>query len=110
MANGKRDVKEMGNARDLVYSVVESNIQDALTNANYEIVGRGVEGLILRDKQTDLYVVVKAIAKAIDFDAEDAMEAYQDAANKAVLRAEKSKAKAAKDIAKRAKAKEEDAQ
>lgn len=120
----KRSVKEMGVARETVYGVVGSvGFEAMLAEIGYEVTGRGDEGLILRDKEADTYVVLKAIAKSADFDAEDAMEAYVDkiakaearvkeaAAKKAKREAEKeakAKAKAEKEAAKEAEVKEED--
>lgn len=103
----KRNVKEMNMAREAVYGVLNIGLENEVGNIGYEVVGRATEGLILRDVHTDLYVVVKAIAKAIDFDAEDAMAEYEEKAVKAAEKAAKAKAKAEKDKAKRAKEKEE---
>ena len=103
----KRNVKEMNTSRELVYEVVGTALEGAVAGVDYEVVGRATEGLILRDVNTDLYMVVKVVAKAIDFDAEDAMEEYAEKAVKAAEKAEKAKAKAEKDKAKRAKDKEE---
>lgn len=102
----KRNVKEMNVARETVYEVLGASLEANLGAVGYEVVGRATEGLILRDVNTDLYVVVKAVAKALEFDAEDAMEEYAEKAVKAAEKEAKSKAKAEKDKAKRAKEKE----
>lgn len=102
MANGKRDVKEMAIARETIYGVIEAV---NLEGVNYELVGRATEGLVMRDRDTDEYVVVKVIAKASDFDAFDALDEFEEKAAKAKEKVEKANAKAAKDKAKREKTK-----
>lgn len=104
----KRNVKEMNVARETVYEVLGTALEANLADVGYEVVGRATEGLILRDVNTDLYVVVKAVAKSLEFDAEDAMEEFAEKAVKAAEKEAKAKAKAEKDIAKRAKDKEKD--
>lgn len=103
----KRNVKEANVAREIIYGVVENKVGAAVAEVNYEMVGRATEGIIFRDIENDTYVVVKVIAKGIEFDAEDAMDEYNEKAVKAAEKVAKAKAKAEKDIAKRAKDKAE---
>ena len=102
----KRNVKEANVARETIYGVIEE-VGATVGAVGYEMVGRATEGIIFRDVANDTYVVVKAIAKGIDFDAEDAMEEFEEKAVKAAEKVAKAKAKAEKDIAKRAKDKAE---
>ena len=106
MENNKRSVKEAAVARENVYEVL-AEMETNFAPIGYEVVGRATEGLILRDKETDLYVVVRAVAKAIDFDAEDAMEEFVEKAEKAKEKKEKAAEKAKKDKEKRKKKAEE---
>lgn len=106
----KRNVKEANVARETIYGVVETMVGAAVAEVGYEMVGRATEGIIFRDVANDTYVVVKAIAKGLEFDAEDAMDEYEEKAVKAAEKVAKAKAKAEKDIAKRAKDKAEKAE
>lgn len=106
----KRNVKEAAIARETVYGVIEDHAEAMFDAVNYEFVGMATEGMILRDKGNDTYIVLKAIAKAVDFDAEDAMEEYAEKQTKAIEREQKKAAKVAKakaDKAKKEKEKEE---
>ena len=102
MANLKRNVKEAATSRDMIYDTIGA--VNGFEGVGYEIVGRATEGLILRDKENDTYIVVKAIAKALDFDAFDAIDEYEEKAVKAAEKVAKATEKAAKDKAKREKA------
>ena len=106
----KRNVKEAAIARAIVYGAIEGNADAMFGAVNYEFVGMATEGMILRDKANDTYIVLKAIAKAVDFDADDAMEEYAEKQAKAIEREQKKAAKVAKakaDKAKKEKEKEE---
>ena len=106
----KRNVKEAAIARETIYGVIEGHAEAMFGPVDYEFVGMATEGAILRDKATDTYIVLKAIAKAVDFDADDAMEEYAEKQTKAIEREQKKAAKVAKakaDKAKKEKEKEE---
>lgn len=107
METAKRNVKEAAIAREAVYAFITDATVDAIDAIAYEFVGRATEGLIYRDIDADTYVVVKAVAKGLEFDAEDAMAEFEEKAAKAIEKVAKAKAKAEKDIAKRAKDKAE---
>ena len=106
----KRNVKEAAIARETIYGVIEGHAEAMFGPVDYEFVGMATEGAILRDRATDTYIVLKAIAKSVDFDAEDAMEEYAEKQTKAIEREQKKAAKVAKakaDKAKKEKEKEE---
>lgn len=107
METAKRNVKEAAIAREAIYAVIVDATDEVIGEAGYEFVGRATEGLIFRDVVADTYVVVKAVAKGLEFDAEDAMDEFEEKAAKAIEKVAKAKAKAEKDIAKRAKDKAE---
>jgi hypothetical protein len=67
----------------------------------YEFVGYGTEGGIFLNKETDQYVVVKAVAKKEGYDAFEDMDAQEEKEAKAREREEKRKAKAEKAKAKK---------
>lgn len=62
----------------------------------YEFVGFGTEGAIFLNKESDQYVVVKAIAKKDGYDSEEDMEAQAEKERKAEEREAKRKEKAIK--------------
>lgn len=99
----KRDVKQSAIERDTLYEALQN--VTAFEENNYEVVGRATEGIVVRNREEDTYMVVKVIAKALDFDAFDAIDEYAEKAVKAQEKADKAKAKAAKDKAKREEAK-----
>ena len=103
MVKIKRDVKEAAEAREMAYDIVSEATDTMFLDAGYEIVGRATEGLIVRDRDEDTYLVVKVIAKQLDFDAEDAMEEYEEKQARAKDRVEKAAKKKADLAAKRAK-------
>lgn len=106
----KRNVKEAAVARGIIYGVIEGQADAMFGPVDYEFVGMGTEGAILRDRTADTYIVLKAIAKGLDFDADDAMEEYAEKQARAIEREQKKAAKAAKakaDKAKKEKEKEE---
>ena len=110
MVKIKRDVKEAAEAREMAYDIVQEATDAMFLDAGFEIVGRATEGLIVRDRDADTYLVIKAIAKQLDFDAEDAMEEYEEKQERAKDRIEKAAKKKADLAAKRAKVAKEKAE
>ena len=110
MTNIKRDVKEAAEAREMAYDIVQTATDQMFLDTGFEIVGRATEGLIVRDRDADTYLVIKAIAKQLDFDAEDAMEEYAEKQERAKEREAKAAKKKADLEARRAKAAKEKAE
>lgn len=110
MTSIKRDVKEAAEAREMAYDIVQTATDQMFLDTGFEIVGRATEGLIVRDRDADTYLVIKAIAKQLDFDAEDAMEEYAEKQERAKEREAKAAKKKADLEARRAKAAKEKAE
>lgn len=80
---------------------------DQIKVDGYEFVGFGTEGGIFLNKDTDQYVIVKAVAKKEGYDAWEDIEAQEEKEAKALKREEKRKAKAEKAKAKKKEKEEE---
>lgn len=94
----KRDMKEMKVAREKLYAQVAGIDFGAI---GYEMVGMGKEGFIVKDAETGLYAELKVVAKGLGFDAEDALQAYEDSRQRELDRKAKHDEKVAKAEAKR---------
>ena len=101
----RRDVKEMAVARETLYGEIVRDVDFAAVN--YLAVGMGKDGFIVQDVATGLYAQIKVVAKGLEFDAEDALQEYEDARVKAAEKKAKHDEKVAKELAKKAKAKAE---
>ncbi len=101
----RRDVKEMAVARETLYGEIVRDLD--LAAVGYAAVGMGKEGFIVQDVATGLYAQIKVVAKGLTFDAEDALQEYQEAQERAAEKRAKHEEKVAKELAKKAKAKEE---
>ena len=104
--DNKRPVKDMDVAREKFYAYIVENA-DAIEQAiGVKFIGRAVEGVIFQDMETGYADVMRVIAKQAGYDAEDAVDEYNEkqvakenkAAEKA-LKVEKAKAKKEKEKA-----------
>ena len=96
----RRSPVESAHARETVYGIIAATAD--FEASGYQFMGMGTEGLLLKDLETGFIVVLKAVAKATDF---DALEDIEEAIRK---REEASKAKAEKEAKKAKKAKKEE--
>ena len=101
----RRDVKEMAVARETLYGELVRDLN--LEAVGYAPVGMGKEGFIVQDVATGLYAQIKVVAKGLNFDAEDALQEYEEARVRAAEKKAKHDEKVAKELAKREKAKAE---
>ena len=101
----RRDVKEMAVARETLYGELVRDLN--LEAVGYVAVGMGKEGFIVQDAETGLYAQIKVVAKGLNFDAEDALQEYEEARVRAAEKKAKHDEKVTKELAKREKAKAE---
>ena len=92
----RRSPVESAHARETVYHAITAT--DDFEAYGYKLVGMGTEGLLLEDLETGFAIVLKAIAKATDFDiAEDIDEATRKREEASKAKAEKEAKKAKKE-------------
>lgn len=70
----KRNVKEMAQTREDFYNHLVVDVQEGVKD--YEYIGQCNEGLVLVNTE-GLSVVVKVIAKALDFDYAEVVEDFE---------------------------------
>jgi len=97
----KRKVAEMNATRDAVYVQLEG-----IEIEGHKFLGRAVEGLVYENAE-GLAIVIRVIAKANDFDAEDAVSEYEEKADAKVKKEAEKAEKVAKAKAKKEKEKGE---
>lgn len=93
----RRSVESGAKARSTVQGVLMSEEFQAMLEAvGYEALGLGLEGVVLRDKEEDSYVVLRTVAKNPDFDADEDLQGHLDKEAEKAKKEQEKKTKAEK--------------